>query len=78
METDLGTTGQEVEQRYLESLRLVKNAVSIPVALKLSPFFSAFGHMAKQMDDAGADALVIFNRFYRPISISIRSRYRQH
>lgn len=66
IETDLFTTGQQVEQRYLDSLRLVKEAVGIPVALKLSPFFSAFGHMAKQLDEAGADALVVFNRFYRP------------
>ena len=66
IETDLFTTGQQVEPRYLDSLRLVKEAVSIPIALKLSPFFSAFGHMAKQLDEAGADALVLFNRFYRP------------
>jgi len=66
IETDLFTTGQQVEQRYLDSLQLVKEAVSIPIALKLSPFFSAFGHMAKQLDEAGADALVLFNRFYRP------------
>jgi dihydroorotate dehydrogenase (fumarate) len=40
--------------------------VTIPVALKLSPFFSAMGHMAKRLDQAGADALVLFNRFYQP------------
>jgi dihydroorotate dehydrogenase (fumarate) len=66
IETNLDITGQEVEQRYLDSLKRVKQAVSIPVALKLSPFFSAFGHMAKQLDAAGADALVLFNRFYQP------------
>jgi dihydroorotate dehydrogenase (fumarate) len=66
IETDLSMTGQAVEQRYLDSLRLVKQAVDIPIAMKLSPFFSAFGHMARQLDDAGADALVVFNRFYRP------------
>ena len=66
METDFSLSGEQVEQRYLDSLQLVKQAVSIPVALKLSPFFSAFGHMARQLDEAGADALVIFNRFYRP------------
>jgi len=66
METDFSLSGGQVEQRYLDSLRLVKQAVSIPVALKLSPFFSAFGHMARQLDEAGVDALVIFNRFYRP------------
>jgi dihydroorotate dehydrogenase (fumarate) len=44
----------------------VKAAVPIPVAMKLCPFFSAFGNMAKQLDEAGADALVLFNRFYQP------------
>jgi len=62
----LEESGQQVEQRYLDLLRAVKAAVSIPVALKLSPFFSAFGHMAKRCDEAGADALVLFNRFYQP------------
>jgi dihydroorotate dehydrogenase (fumarate) len=66
IEPNLDISGQEVERRYLDSLRLVKESVSIPVALKLSPFFSAFGHMAKQLDAAGADALVLFNRFYQP------------
>jgi dihydroorotate dehydrogenase (fumarate) len=58
--------GREVEQRYLDVLRAVKAAVSIPVAMKLSPFFSATGNMARQFDEAGADALVLFNRFYQP------------
>ncbi len=66
IEANLDVTGQEVEQRYLDILKLVKQAVSIPVAMKLSPFFSAIGHMAKQLDAAGADALVLFNRFYQP------------
>lgn len=59
-------TGAAVEQRHLDILRAVKSAVRIPVALKLSPYFSSFGHMAKQFDEAGADALVLFNRFYQP------------
>jgi dihydroorotate dehydrogenase (fumarate) len=63
---DLNLSGREVEQRYLEVLKAVKTAVSIPVALKLSPFFSSIGQMAKQFDEAGADALVLFNRFYQP------------
>lgn len=66
IEADLAVPGQAIEQRYLEILGLVKNSVSIPVALKLSPFFSAIGHMCKQLDDHGADALVLFNRFYQP------------
>jgi dihydroorotate dehydrogenase (fumarate) len=59
-------TGREVEQRYIEVLKAVKESVTIPVALKLSPFFSAIGNMARQFDEAGADALVLFNRFYQP------------
>jgi dihydroorotate dehydrogenase (fumarate) len=58
--------GREVEQRYLDVLRAVKSAVSVPVAMKLSPFFSATGNMARQFDEAGVDALVLFNRFYQP------------
>jgi len=63
---DMNLTGREVEQRYLDVAKAVKTAVSIPVALKLSPFFSAFGNMAKQFDDIGVDAMVLFNRFYQP------------
>jgi dihydroorotate dehydrogenase (fumarate) len=63
---NLYMTGREVEQRYLDVLKAVKGSVSIPVALKLSPFFSAMGNMARQFDEAGADALVLFNRFYQP------------
>jgi dihydroorotate dehydrogenase (fumarate) len=63
---NLYMNGREVEQRYVEILKAVKGSVSIPVALKLSPFFSAMGNMARQFDEAGADALVLFNRFYQP------------
>ncbi|MFO1432088.1 MAG: dihydroorotate dehydrogenase-like protein [Candidatus Competibacteraceae bacterium] len=64
---DLELTGQAVEQRYLEIAKAVKSAVSIPVALKLSPFFSSMGNMAKRFtEEAGVDALVLFNRFYQP------------
>lgn len=58
--------GAAVEQRYLDVLKAVKYAVDVPVALKLSPFFSSMAHMARQFDQAGADALVLFNRFYQP------------
>ncbi len=61
---DLSAT--EVERRYLDVLRAVKTAVRIPVAVKLGPYFSAVGHMARQLVDAGADGLVLFNRFYEP------------
>ena len=63
---NIDVTGREVEERYVEILRHVKGAVTVPVALKLSPFFSAFGNMARRLDEAGADALVLFNRFYQP------------
>ena len=64
--TDLRLTGTEVELTYIEILKEVKAAVKIPVAVKLSPFFSNFANMAKRLDDAGADGLVLFNRFYQP------------
>ncbi|MDO9103812.1 MAG: dihydroorotate dehydrogenase-like protein [Methylovulum sp.] len=64
--TDIDMSASAVEQCYFDILDAVKNAVSIPVAIKLSPFFSATGNMAKRLDEAGADALVLFNRFYQP------------
>ncbi len=63
---DINVSGREVEQRYLDITRAVKASVSIPVSLKLSAYFSSLGYMAKQFDDAGADGLVLFNRFYQP------------
>jgi dihydroorotate dehydrogenase (fumarate) len=59
-------TSESVERRTLESLRTVKGAVNIPVAVKLSPFYSSLANLAKQLDEAGADGLVLFNRFYQP------------
>jgi dihydroorotate dehydrogenase (fumarate) len=56
----------EVEDRYLEVLHAVKRSVSIPVALKLSPFFSSMAHISHRLDQAGANGLVLFNRFYQP------------
>jgi dihydroorotate dehydrogenase (fumarate) len=64
--SDLVESGHEVEQRYLDIVRGVKATVTIPIAVKLGPFFSAMGHMARQLDEAGADGLVLFNRFYQP------------
>ncbi len=61
-----GLTGVEVEQTYLDILNMVKSVTTIPVAVKLSPFFSNLANMAKRIDDAGAGALVLFNRFYQP------------
>ena len=64
--TNSSETGDEVEQRTIDILKAVKQAVSIPVAIKLSPFFSSMSNMARRLDDAGADGLVLFNRFYQP------------
>ncbi|MDD5036340.1 MAG: dihydroorotate dehydrogenase-like protein [Methylococcaceae bacterium] len=66
LEADFTVSGVEVEQRYLDILTAVKATVDIPVALKLSPYFSSMGNMALRLDQAGADALVLFNRFYQP------------
>ncbi len=64
--TNVEMTAVEVEQTYINILSAVKSVVNIPVAVKLSPFFSNMANMAKQLDQAGADALVLFNRFYQP------------
>jgi dihydroorotate dehydrogenase (fumarate) len=64
--TSLDLTGAQIEQTYLDILKAVKSSVKIPVAVKLSPFFSSFANMAKRLDDAGANGLVLFNRFYQP------------
>jgi dihydroorotate dehydrogenase (fumarate) len=64
--TDPNLTGTEVEMTYLDILKAVKSNVSIPVAVKLSPFFSNFANMAKRLAQAGANGLVLFNRFYQP------------
>ncbi len=64
--TDLALSGREVEQRYLEILRVVKGAVTVPVAVKIGPYFSAPGAMVRVLAEGGADALVLFNRFYQP------------
>lgn len=64
--TDLNKTGAEIEQIYIEVLRAIKTVVEIPVAVKLSPYFSSMGNMAAQLDKNGADGLVLFNRFYQP------------
>jgi dihydroorotate dehydrogenase (fumarate) len=58
--------GREVEQRYIDVLEHVKGAVSLPIAVKLSPYFSSTAEMAFRLDDAGADGLVLFNRFFQP------------
>ncbi|MFQ5341354.1 MAG: dihydroorotate dehydrogenase-like protein [Anaerolineae bacterium] len=64
--TNAALTGSDVEEMYLDVVRNVRETVSIPVAVKLSPYFSATANMAGRLADAGADALVLFNRFYQP------------
>lgn len=64
--TDIHTTGAQIEANHLEILRTVRAAVKIPVALKISPFYSNLANMAKQFADAGVNGLVLFNRFYQP------------
>ncbi len=71
---DRAMTGRDIERRYLEILAAVRNTVTIPVAVKLSPYFSALGNMAAELDRAGASALVLFNRFYQPDIDLIRLR----
>jgi len=64
--TNLNLPAGEVEQTYLDILKAVKANVTIPVAVKLSPFFTNFANVAKRLNDAGANGLVMFNRFYQP------------
>ncbi|MBK9438509.1 MAG: dihydroorotate dehydrogenase-like protein [Chloracidobacterium sp.] len=63
---DLRLTSTDVELRYLDIVQLVRSTVKIPIAVKLNPYFSSVGHMCQQLTMAGADALVLFNRFYQP------------
>jgi dihydroorotate dehydrogenase (fumarate) len=63
---DIRLSGEDVEQTYLDIVDRVKANIDIPVAVKIPPYFSAMGQMAKRLEDAGADALVLFNRFYQP------------
>ena len=63
---DTEKSASQVEDDYLELVRDVRSALDIPMAVKLSPFFSSFANMAVRIDAAGADGLVMFNRFYQP------------
>ena len=63
---DPTTPGRDVEQRYIDVLQSVRDAVTVPVAVKLGPYFSSTGEIARRLDEAGADALVLFNRFLQP------------
>ena len=64
--TDPELKAAEIEQTYVDIVWAVKSAISIPIAIKISPFFTNVANVAKRLDDAGADGLVLFNRFYQP------------
>lgn len=66
VETDVHTSSGNVEDRLLRLVSAVRTVVSVPVAVKLSPYYSAFAHLAQHLADEGADALVLFNRFLQP------------
>lgn len=63
---DAALSGGEIEKNYLEIVKTVREKVKIPLAVKLSPYFTSLSHMVKQLDQAGADGVVLFNRFYQP------------
>jgi dihydroorotate dehydrogenase (fumarate) len=64
--TDFETSGQEVEARYVNIVSAVRRKISIPLAVKVGPFFTSFPHIARQLVEAGADGLILFNRFLQP------------
>jgi dihydroorotate dehydrogenase (fumarate) len=64
--TDAEMSGSQVEQKYIDLVSKVKASVHIPVGVKIGPYFSSLPNMARRLDQAGANALVLFNRFYQP------------
>jgi dihydroorotate dehydrogenase (fumarate) len=64
--TDLSVPGAAVEHELTRTVNELKQSLKIPIAVKISPFFAAFGNVARQLDAAGADGIVLFNRFYQP------------
>ena len=64
--TDANESADSIEARTIEMVRAVRGAVRVPLAVKLSPFYTALGHFARRLDEAGANGLVLFNRFYQP------------
>jgi dihydroorotate dehydrogenase (fumarate) len=64
--TDLDQAGDHVEERSLEVVRTVRQAVQVPLAVKLSPFYSSIANFAAKLDQLGADGILLFNRFYQP------------
>jgi dihydroorotate dehydrogenase (fumarate) len=63
---DMAETGEQVERRYLDLVAAVRRAVHLPLAVKVGPYFSSMANMARRLVEAGADGLVLFNRFYQP------------
>ena len=63
---DVEDTGDQVERRYLDLVESVRDAIDIPLAVKIGPYFSSVANMARRLVEAGADGLVLFNRFYQP------------
>jgi dihydroorotate dehydrogenase (fumarate) len=66
IEADVTVSADEVERQYLELVESVRKSVAVPLAVKIGPYFSSLGHMARRLTAAGADGLVLFNRFYQP------------
>lgn len=64
--SDINQSGSDVEKKYVDILKSVKSQITIPVAMKMSPFFSNTANVIKMLDDAGANSFVLFNRFYQP------------
>lgn len=64
--TNINIDGNEIENLYIKNLKAVKSLVKIPVEMKLSPYFTSMSNIAKKLDEAGADGLLLFNRFYQP------------
>ncbi len=64
--TDINMTGSEIEQGYIQLVEDIKSTISIPLAVKISPYFSSLASMCRRLVEAGADGLVLFNRFYQP------------
>ncbi len=64
--TDIEMTGGEIEQSYIELVTDVRESIDIPLAVKISPYFSSLASMCRRLVEAGADGLVLFNRFYQP------------
>ena len=64
--SDPDETGSQVEQRYLDLVEAVRASITIPLAVKVGPYFSSMANMARRLDEGGADGLVLFNRFFQP------------